>query len=175
MFCKTTKKRIVPPGRFYNQGVRSIVIGFTAFTALGLASCKKEKSASRTIPEIKLVGLSGNTIKAGSNQVIYINFSFSDGNGDLGNKPSSGNYDIYTKDSRDDTTEINYFFPQDLPDNVEPGVGVAGTCNLGILAAFVFLRPDHPDRDTVRYEVYIKDRAGNESNRFTTPDIYIVP
>ncbi|MBL7713704.1 MAG: hypothetical protein JNL13_14615 [Chitinophagaceae bacterium] len=157
------------------MGIKCLALGLASLTAMGIASCTKEKKSSGNIPKIQFTGLSGNTIKAGSNQVIYINFNFSDGNGDLGNKPSSGNYDIYTKDSRDDSSEVNYFFPQDLPGNVEPGQEMSGVCNLGLLGAFVLLRPSHPDRDTVRYEIYIKDRAGNESNRFTTPDIYIIP
>lgn len=175
MFCKTTKKRIESPVRFYHKGIKYLALGLAGLTAAGMASCTKEKKSSGDKPSIQFTGLSGNTIKAGSNQVIYINFNFSDGNGDLGNKPSSGNYDIYTKDSRNDSSDVNYFFPQDLPDNVEPGREISGVCNLGLLGAFVLLRPNRPDGDTVRYEIYIKDRAGNESNRFTTPDIYIVP
>lgn len=162
-------------GRFDHRGIIYRALGLVLLAAISATSCTKEKKSSGSIPRIQFTGLSGNTIKAGSSQVIYINFNFSDGNGDLGNKPSSGNYDIYTKDSRDDSSDVNYFFPQDLPDNVEAGQEISGVCNLGLLGAYVLLRPDRPDGDTVRYEIYIKDRAGNESNRFTTPDIYIVP
>lgn len=165
----------MPIGRFYPKGIRHVALSMAVLALVAISSCTKSKKSSGNVPKIQFIGLSGNTIKAGSSQVIYINFSFSDGNGDLGNKPSSGNYDIYTKDSRNDSSDVNYFFPQDLPNNVEAGQEVSGVCNLGLLGAFVLLRPDRPDRDTVRYEIYIKDRAGNESNRFTTPDIYIVP
>lgn len=139
-----------------------------------LLSCTNKSKLSGKVPVISYTGLSGNQIKAGSNQKIILEFSFSDGDGDLGNTPSSGNFDIYTTDSRD-TAPINYFFPKDMPKAVNTQLGISGICTLAIEGEFLLLRPDRPAGDTVKYEVYIKDRAGNESNRFTTPEIYILP
>ena len=140
-----------------------------------LFSCKKKDAEnSNKIPTISYMLMSENTVKAASDQILLINFSFADGDGDLGNAPSSGNYDIYTIDNRD-TSKINYFFPQRLPTVVDPNFGISGDCTLGVDAGFILLRPTRPTVDTVRYEIYIKDRAGNESNHITTPNIYIVP
>ncbi len=147
---------------------------FLFFTLFLFACNKSGGSKGNNPPEINFVGLSGNTMKVGSNQYINVNFNFSDKNGNLGNTPSSGNFDIYTIDNRD-TEMVNYYFPQELPDYIDPTQGVSGQCALGIQAAFLALRPDHPDGDTLRLEIYIKDKAGNESNRFTTPDIYLTP
>lgn len=151
----------------------AVIIGATFFLLLA-AGCNKENKNKSKIPAIKYIGISGDSIKSGSNEIVQVVFNFSDGDGDLGNKPSSGKYDIYTTDSRD-TSKINYYFPQGLTGNIDPTQGISGTCTLSLEAAFILLRPERPQGDTVRYEIYIKDKAGNESNRFTTPDIYIRP
>jgi hypothetical protein len=121
-----------------------------------------------------MTSISGNTVKAGSKQAIALNFNFSDGNGDLGNSVGSGKYDIYTKDSRNDSFS-NYYFPKALTSVIVPNQAVSGQCTLNLEAAFMLLRDTRLTGDTLRYEVYIKDRAGNESNHFTTPDIYLTP
>jgi hypothetical protein len=141
----------------------------------GLAACEKEQGMG-PVPNIALVApLKPVSVKAGSSRdSVLITFNFTDGDADLGNSPSSGQYDIYTTDSRD-TAQYNYFFPNGMTDVVIPGKGIQGTCNLKVEAAFLLLRPDHPDGDTLHYDLYIKDRAGHESNRVKTADIYLVP
>ncbi|MDI9320189.1 MAG: hypothetical protein QM530_06890 [Phycisphaerales bacterium] len=149
----------------------------TALLALGLlltVACNKTKTPGNSTPAINFTGISSDSIQAGSSAAIRLSFNFSDGDGNLGNKPSSGIYDIYTIDSRDNSF-INYYFPQELPSVVDPTKELTGTCQLDFRGEFILLRPTRPGGDTVRYEVYIRDREGNESNHFTTPNIYIKP
>lgn len=137
-------------------------------------SCDKKKNGN-PVPSIAFRNMLPNTVKSGNSEdTIKLSFRFHDGDGNLGNDPATGIYDIYTKDSRDGK-EFNYFFPEGISSLIPPGDELEGNCTISIMAAFLLLRPDHPDGDTLRYEVYIKDRDGNESNHFTTPDIYITP
>jgi hypothetical protein len=135
-------------------------------------SCKKEANRD-PVPSITFTGISDTVIAAGSSSFIHVRFNFTDGDADLGVDAASGEFDIYTIDSRD-AAEVGYYFPFELPDLRQEDKPMTGSCVLSLEGAFIALRPDHPTRDTVRYEVYIKDRAGNESNHITTPPIYIV-
>lgn len=163
----------MPTNRNLITGSLSYFLVFTVLLSGVMLSCTKKNKASEK-PSITFVGISGDSVKSGSNQIIAVKFNFADGDADLGVSPSSGNFDIYTTDSRD-TSKINYYFPKGIAEAVDPTQGISGDCTINLEAAFILLRPSHPDRDTVRYEFYIKDKAGNESNRFTTPDIIIVP
>ena len=63
-------------------------------------ACAKKKDRNK-VPSIMLKGISTNEIKTGSSEFVHVFFSFADGDGDLGVKPSSGDFDIYTIDNRD--------------------------------------------------------------------------
>lgn len=141
---------------------------------LVFVSCKKNEKGRKPIPTIAYNAISTNKIKSGSGDPVIVQFHFADGNGDLGNSPATGMYDIYTTDSRD-TASYNYYFPYEMVMALPPGEPVEGTAQVTFVGDLFVLRPGHPDGDTVNFEVYIRDRAGNTSNHFTTPDIYIVP
>lgn len=151
-------------------------IGGCICASLLLLSCGKTDSPKngKNPPSISYGGISGNVLKAGANEYINVNFNFSDRDGDLGNTTSSGNFDIYTIDKRD-TALNNYYFPNGISKYIDPTQGVSGSCTLRIEASFLLLRPNRQTGDTVRLELYIKDKAGNESNRITLPEIYLTP
>lgn len=158
--------------RFYTINI-NFAFALAIVCVLCLSACNKANSGTvDKVPSIYFTSLSADSLQASSEQTLDINFNFSDGDGDLGNKASSGNYDIYTRDVRNDSM-INYFFPQALPSVIEAGKGVSGSCALTIDAAFIELSPNRPLHDTLRLEIYIKDRAGNQSNRIITPNIYL--
>jgi hypothetical protein len=105
----------------------------------------------------------------------YIQFSFSDGDGDIGNDSVSG---IYFKDSRyPDIGFIKADFPDIDPSIEDPKKGLEGTC-------LFFPVPTPTPRndtfhikhgDTLSYELYIKDRANNESNHIVTKPLIVRP
>ncbi|MBA3827522.1 MAG: hypothetical protein H0X33_01155 [Taibaiella sp.] len=149
---------------------------FTALaflSVLALASCRKNNASK--IPHISTLSIAPDSIIGGSSgDTVYLSFHFTDGDADLGNNQNTTNYDIYIKDLRTNTV-TGYFFPS-IPSQIEdPNVGLEGDCRIKLLAAFIIPRPDHLLLDTVRYEVYIKDKAQNESNHLTTPNIIILP
>lgn len=137
------------------------------------SSC--HKNGLSNIPNISSLSLHPNTIKAGSSEdTVFIFFHLQDGDADLGNDPNGTNYDIYLTDSRDGSVQ-GMFFPSIDTRIEDPNRGIEGTCTIKLLAANLLPRPDHPNGDTLHYDVYIKDRAQHSSNHLTTPDIYIKP
>ncbi len=146
-----------------------------ALISVGLGACSKQKQRYSSTPNIEFKGSNPDSVKAGvSEDTLFISFRFTDGDADLGNDPASGNYDIFLTDERDNTI-YTFFFPN-IPDNIRnPERGMEGTCTFFLSAAFMILRPDRPDGDTTRYSLYIKDRAGNQSNTIYTNPVYIRP
>jgi hypothetical protein len=159
---------------FVNFGIsmRSY-IAILAITVFLFASCSKNNLSK--IPQISSLTITPDSIKAGSSRdTVYLKFHIVDGDGNLGNDHNSTNYDIYLIDNRDSSV-TGYFFPY-IPSQVtSDGNGIEGDCIVKLLAAFIVPRANHPNGDTVHYEVYVKDQAQNESNHLTTPDIYIRP
>lgn len=151
-----------------------LAILFIAISCFITLSCRKEQSFS-PVPYIEFKGSNPDTIKAGASEdTLFISFRFTDGDADLGNDPSSGNYDIFLTDERDNTL-YTYFFPA-LSDQVRiPEKGMEGNVTFYLSAAFMILRPDRQDGDTVTYSLYIKDRAGNQSNTIKTNPVYLIP
>lgn len=139
-----------------------------------LGSCRKASENSR-IPHISWLGMSTDQVRSGQvSDTVFLHFALRDGDGDLGRRDE---YDIFLIDSRDTTgAELGFALPPIPNEIVNPRTGVEGDCQLGIDAArFLILRDDFPDGDSLYYTLYIRDRAGNESNRLETPTIYILP
>lgn len=142
-----------------------------------LSSCKKKTKGS-VIPSISFIDLKPNTVHSGrSEDTVFIRFNVSDGDGDIGSTSGSTEASISVKDSRD-TKENPYYFPAIPKEILATGGGVTGECTLKIYASlFLIARPDlvHAKGDTLHYDIYVKDKAGNKSNVIVTPDIYILP
>lgn len=143
---------------------------------LAFAACNRAKYSE--IPSISFKALYPDSVRAGSSEdTAYLAFSVRDGDGDLGNQNVSGDYDIFLTDSRDNKV-TGYFFPEIPSGVIDPKRGMEGDCFLALYAATLIPRQDSVHKhngDTVHFEVYIKDQAGHESNRFTTPDLFIKP
>lgn len=107
----------------------------------------------------------------------YIQFKFVDGDADIGvdNTKSA----VYLKDLRFDTA---VFTKNDFPEIDEsiqdPLKGLQGTIYLlPYMEQQPVCRQDsvHKYGDTIVYELYITDRAGNESNHIVTKPLFIKP
>ncbi|MCD6062660.1 MAG: hypothetical protein K0R82_571 [Flavipsychrobacter sp.] len=162
--------------------------GYLAILALTLliaaSSCSKNNSDSKA-PQIAFIGMQPNTVRSGSGEdTVFIAFNITDANADIGNPQTQApdSFDIYLIDSRGaaDTTNIvtdtiKLYFPEIPGEAVPPGKPLEGMSMISLLAAkYLYSREDSlRTRDTVRFEVFVKDKAMNVSNRFTTPDIYI--
>jgi hypothetical protein len=142
---------------------------------VGMTACQKDKAAD-TPPSIMDLSISPNTVRNGdARDTVFVTFKVMDRNGDLGNDPYKKQFDVFLKDSRDHN-ETGFPFPEIPKDLKESGKGITAYATVKINAGlFLQLRQDRPEGDTLYYEVYVKDQAGNMSNKLSTPLIYIAP
>jgi hypothetical protein len=134
-----------------------------------LSSCEKNEVSK--IPQIGFLQFSPSIIKAGRD-TAFMQFSIRDGDADLGVSPGANKYDIYIKDLRFDSANfVGYLFPGIDPGILDPTKGITGTCTFLFIPKLLYARTDSPMHyryDTARFEVYIMDRAGNNSNPIIT-------
>lgn len=131
-------------------------------------SCNKEKKYSN-IPKLSYKGMDRNSIKAGDTGAVRIFIQFEDGDGNIG----FGTENLFFKDSRD--TQIIPFVIPKVDSRYEPENGLEGIIQIDYQSAFLLLRNDtlHKENDTLFWEIYMKDEAGNESNRILTDYLYL--
>ncbi|MEZ5015983.1 MAG: hypothetical protein R2800_02955 [Flavipsychrobacter sp.] len=152
-----------------------------AILTIGVVACKKTPKYS-SVPRINYRGITTNTVTSGSSaDFVQISFNYTDGEGDFGYDQQGSNYDIYFLDRRfKDTADFSGLY---LPNNFRKEIqsrdlenGISGIITFQLDAnRFLVKRPNRPNGDTTSFEVYIKDLAGNESNRITTDEVYILP
>lgn len=129
-------------------------------------------------PQLTFVGMNDNVMVQNSfnTDSLIVTFSFTDGDGDIGSDTSN----IFVVDTRDQFKAAS-FFVDDLP---EEGAsrGIEGEISLTIYTTCCIFPDGTPPcqaslqypTDTLQYEIYMVDRAGNESNRIRTNPIIIL-
>jgi len=129
-----------------------------------LFSCKKEEEVSE-IPIIDFVSIFPTTAQEYTDDII-ITISYTDGDGDLG----ENNPDIYNLLVEDNRNNIIYHFR--IPELSPSGstITIEGNFNITINGTGI---TDSTASQKVNYDIYIKDRAGNTSNKVTTSSITI--
>ena len=157
---------------------RWLAVTFFATLIIVADACRKAGSNHSVIPHINFIALQPDTIHLNSNEdTTFLSFDFTDGDGDLGNDPTSGNYDVFLRDSRDTSFAImRYFFPK-IPDGaVDPIDGIKGTGVIAIRALTINPRTDTLHvlhGDTATFKMWVADRAGHISDTITTSPLYI--
>lgn len=156
---------------------------------LGLGSCTQPPEYPIE-PVVEYLRMSKNTMVQGSGtqDETWVTIGFTDGDGDIGFfKPGSSTEvetDLFLRDMRLNAVTEKFVIP--FVPELGAANGISGeitfrlytTCC--IFPEWVPGQPAPCDKspsylvDTVRYEIYIRDRAGNESNRIQTEPIYIL-
>lgn len=115
------------------------------------------------------------SVKLQSRGSLY--FSFTDGDADLGNDPASGKQDLYLKDLRFPNADFKGNLLPDIDKALmDPTKGVAGTIRFDVPLDLLLPRNDSPahfETDTIVYEAYLMDKAGNTSNHVITSPIIV--
>lgn len=136
-------------------------------------------------PVIQYIGLSKNLMNQGTGyqDSLFVTFSFTDGDGDLGYPETDPTASVFFRDSRD-----SFFKPPLQLPYVEPqgaGNGISGEITVKLpTICCIFTTPegiklaceDVPNTmlfDTFSYYIKIKDRAGHESNEIKTQIIQL--
>lgn len=111
---------------------------------------------------------------------LFLTFSYTDGDGDLGFSDSDTSQSIFVIDSRTGFIQDRYKLPE-IPDQGTAN-GIFGEVKLMLYTTCCLFpqgippcsRPQAYPTDTVTFEVYMVDRAGNHSNTITTPPIILL-
>jgi len=144
---------------------------FLAMIPWFMVSCKKDDTFPVT-PEITFVSLV-KYVSVSNNDSLELTFDFTDGDGDIGSPESNtSSRDIFAKlfELKNGVfVEANLAAPLEyrMP-YLEPSgnnKSLKGTVKINI--DYNILQPN----DTIRYELFIKDRAGRSSNTITTSTI----
>lgn len=148
------------------------------------SSClKKQEFPNR--PAIELIGVYSNPAALSANDSLgFVKFSFTDGDGDLGlsasdtlgefgqGQPYYYNLFIHYYEKRNGVYE-EYVTPLPLHVRFKRLEAVGGSGALeGEMSVRYFTLPGSA-YDTVRYEMYIVDRAKQHSDTIVTPDIIL--
>lgn len=156
---------------------KSILLGFV-FMLIAF-SCKKKQAALPPEPQIYYESaLPANINVFDTSAKTTIQFSFQDGDGDIGTDQSGTKLSIFLRDSRDTGTETStYQFPFPyIPSNIRTGNALTGNVNLDL--GFQYYRIWDSlhfalKRDTMVWSVYVMDDAGHKSNTINTDTIFI--
>jgi hypothetical protein len=138
----------------------------TAFLAFGLLlcffSCRKKHSDT---PELSFSEISKSFMTQNGSDSLFLTFRFIDGDGDIGSDTSKN---IVVTDNRNGSILATYKVPDYFPDNSNNRQGsitlvVYAPCCIYPNGTSCQPSTAYPT-DTMRYEIQMKDRAGNESN-----------
>lgn len=131
-------------------------------------------------PVIKFKNMTRSVLRqgTGTTDTTHVTLTFTDGDGDLGDSDS---LNVFVIDNRDNFLKSKFRIPFIPEEGV--GNGISGEITVRVnTSCCIFpnniLPPcsssiDFP-ADTLRYIIYIKDRAGHESNRIETSDIVLL-
>ena len=131
-------------------------------------------------PEIKFLGLSKNVMRQGLLGIedsLFLSFSFTDGDGDLGSLgQGKDSVNIFLTDKRTNQPSERFRIPY-VPEQ-GAGNGISGDIRLLLFTTCCNVLPpceasSTKPIDTLIYEISIKDRAGHESNKILTAPIYL--
>ena len=151
----------------------TVIIIFCITIASVFAACTKNYVSN--VPNVTLTAYP--TLLKADKDTMYILFNVVDGDADIGND-DTGVSAIYYKDTRDDSAEFTKVpFPDIKPDYEDPKKGVQIACTLYVDPQ-PGLRPDTTHQkygDTLKYELYVKDRAGHISNHAVSGPIIVRP
>lgn len=131
-------------------------------------------------PVLTYNGVSKNTIFQGVSNTdsLYISANFTDGDGDLGDE-NENKFNIFLIDNRTGNLQDKFITPYVPPAGASNGI--SGELQILVYTTCCFFPdnippcespPQYPT-DTISYDIYIVDRAGNESNHITTEQIVI--
>ncbi len=141
---------------------RYIILLLSVFCLI--ASCKKETGIS-TIPEIAFISISPSVVKEYKDSIVFT-FSYTDGDGDLGENNADAK-NLFLTDNRNG---ITYQFRIPLLAPTGSSVAIKGNLNVVLNNTGI---TNSASSQTVTYRIYVKDRAGNQSNSITTSAIKV--
>lgn len=139
---------------------------------MGITACKKETVSEQPpispVPSIELRNTAPTVVTEYEDSIVFDLF-YQDGDGDLGfADPDSTS--VFLVDTRIQTVE-DFYLPLLAPENVS--VPIQGIFQLHLDRTILTGSGDTPE--TVVFQIYLRDRAGHQSNVVSTPAITVNP
>lgn len=141
--------------------------------------CRSNDNLSN-IPSIQWIGISKIIMDQGdlNQDSVLIQIAFEDGDGDLGYGSSDPRKDITVIDQRTGLVSDQFKIP-DLPNS--NGRSIKGDIQLRLYTTCCIFpnnippctAPSQYPFDTIVYEVFLTDKAGNKSNRVISPPVIL--
>jgi hypothetical protein len=146
----------------------------------GLNACGPDQIFD-DVPEIAFVSLSKDTIR--EFEPFQLTIRYQDGDGDLGVEGNTARPNLFLQDDRDIPANFPsaenpydgiwaYSLPSLTPDARRPSI--QGEITLTFDGLLGMIDPRKPS-ETVRFKIYMVDRAGNRSNVVVADPLVIVP
>lgn len=130
-----------------------------------LVSCQPESGVLGPVPAIELVEVNPLTVVERQDPITFT-LSYEDGDGDLGENDDAVR-NVFVTDNRIGT--IHEFRLQELaPAGSE--IAISGTFTIELPQTIM---TTNESSETVTFTLSVQDRAGNESNEVTTPEITV--
>jgi len=156
-------------------------VGYFILALLSLWGCIESPNFPIE-PRIEFIGMTQDTLKQGNFQQdsLIVVFKFEDGDGDIGRTDQEPENNVFFIDERTGTLDNTFGIPE-IPQE-GAGNGVEGEIRI-LLFSTCCIYPDGSDPctinenfpvDSLRYRIYIKDRAGHVSNEIVTPTITLL-
>lgn len=141
---------------------RNLVLVF--LVSVALAACKKADEIG-PIPEIEFISVTPQNVQEYTDSLVFT-IKYRDGDGDLGeNDPDAENF--FLADSRNNVI-YKFRIPQLAPDN--SSIITEGNLNVTLANTAIV---DGSSSQTFSYSIYVKDRAGNQSNTVVTSPVTV--
>lgn len=130
-----------------------------------ITSCKKDKTEPNIIPKIEFISISPSTVVEYKDAITIV-ISYDDYDGDLGENNANVK-NLFVTDSRNNVT-YEYRISQLSPSGST--IHIKGNLNTIIKNTAI---TDNSNSQSVTYSLYLKDRAGHQSNSVTTSAVTI--
>ncbi len=160
--------------------MKSLIYSIFTLSFLILLACS-EPPTYPDEPIIEFVSLSKSSMQqsfVSTTDSILVTLSFTDGDGDIGSEPGDSSSVVFYIDKRQDDLQPPRVIP--TVGDIGVGKGISGkifvilptACCIEIAGNTTFTCERRPGvTDEVIYEMWVVDRAGNESNRIELPPI----
>lgn len=154
------------------MNLKSII--FYIIICLGCVSCFNAPEYSNT-PEISIQEIRKSRPVPFSGDSVIVVLAFKDGDGDLGKRnPLDTVPNVFIVDKRFNIVDSQSFSIPNIPPNGSVK-DISGVVEINFLSK-IYCNPLYPgiERDTLEFEIQVRDRAGRMSNMVTTGKFEII-